>query len=170
MRGRPPSWNPFTQLDRETWVEVAQVDDKRRLSLPVAARRRLSWLNPDQGSALLADLGAAGYAELSPWEPFGAARVSEVSDLAARSGAADRRKLILGAMDRFLQVSLENGSRIHLAANLRAHLDPEGAGLVRVIVRENRLWLWSERGWQESRPNRLRAIDAAIAPAEAPAG
>jgi DNA-binding transcriptional regulator/RsmH inhibitor MraZ len=168
MRGRPPSWNPFAQLDAASWVEVAQVDDKGRLSLPAAARRRLAWIKSGESAALLADLGPAGYAELSLWAPHGVVRLTEITALADRAAPAERSQLILAAMDRFLQVSLEQGSRVHLPANLRAHLDPCGQGPIRVIVRDDRLWLWSERGWQESRGDRLRAIDSALQPTESP--
>lgn len=168
MRGRPPSWNPFSELHAAIWVEVARIDDKGRTSLPAAARKRISWIKQGESVSLLGDLGPGGYAELTPWATHGAAKLEVVGALAAQASPIARSQLVLAAMDRFLQLSLEQGCRVHLPANLRAHLDPAEKGLVRVIVRDDRLWLWSECGWQQSRADRLRAIDAVIKPAEAP--
>lgn len=168
MRGRPPSWNPFAQLHTASWVEAARIDDKGRVSLPAAARRRLGWIKQGESALLLADLGPGGYAELSLWVPHGAARLDDIAALAGRVSLAERSQLILAAMDRFLRVSLEQGCRVHLPANLRAHLDPEEKGAIRVIVRDDRLWLWSECGWQANRDERLRSINAILQPAEGP--
>jgi DNA-binding transcriptional regulator/RsmH inhibitor MraZ len=168
MRGRPPSWNPFAELHAASWVEAVRIDEKGRTSLPVAARRRISWIKQGESVPLLGDLGPGGYAELSPWATHGAAKLEEVGALAKQASSTVRSQLVLAAMDRFLQLSLEQGCRVHLPANLRAHLDPDAQGLVRVIVRDDRLWLWSECGWQQSRADRLRAIDAVLRPPEAP--
>ena len=159
-RGRPPLWNPFAGVADAPWVEVSSFDAKGRLSIPSAARRALSWLAG--APTLLAELHADGSAELMAQDPTGAARVKAIVVAAEAAPIGGRGELLLAAMDRFVQLAVEEGSRLAMPANLKAHLDPAATGRIWVVVRDARLWLWGHDSWTAARASRGQLLDDAL--------
>lgn len=157
-KGRPPSWNVFGSLDPGAWTEVIGITSKDRLSLPVAVRKRLPWLDAAIPDGLLAVLDPQGSAELIAWSDHGEKAVAQVANQWAVAASADRGELALAAMDRFMRVSVEPPGRIGLPANLAAHIFSAERGSVRVVVRDGRLWLSSEIEWQLGRAKRLALL------------
>lgn len=120
----------------------------------------MPWLSGTQ--ALLAELHAGGSAELMAIDVVGEERIKAIVAAADAAPAGGRGELLLAAMDRFLQLGVEEGSRVAIPVNLRAHLDPAGIGRVWIVVRDARLWLWSHDGWTAARTTRERLLDDAL--------
>ncbi len=159
--GRPPGWNPFASLDPGVWTEVVEFGSKGRFGIPAAARRRLTWLAGAAAQGLLATLEDGGVARLEPWSVAGDATVKAVA-AAIDAAPARRSEIALAATDRFMHVSVEENGRIVVPSNLVVHLDPHVTGRARVVVRDDRMWLWSQVGWEEARTARLSVLLAAI--------
>lgn len=157
-KGRPPNWNVFGSLDAGTWTEVIGITSKERLSLPVAIRKRLSWLEAAAVDGLLAILDPRGSAELIAWNDLGEKTVARVAKRWTAAAGEDRSQLALAAMDRYLRISVEPPGRVGLPSNLAAHVDPDQRVAVRVVVSNERLWLWSEAAWQASRADRIAIL------------
>ena len=153
--GRPPSWNPFAALDPGAWTEVVPVSSKDRLTLPTAVRRRLAWFEAAVGGGLVAILDPQGRAEMAPWSVRGEQALADVSQRMEAAPPEARGDIAIAAMDRYMRVAVEPPARLALAANLAAHLDPDGRGAIRVVVRSDRLWLSSEQQWQARRMDRI---------------
>lgn len=158
MRGRPAGWNPFSDCDTSAWVEVAGIDAKQRLQLPVAVRRRLGWLTGTK--ELLAELQDEGCAQLIAWEPDGRRRVDAVRQELARLPAHARGERTVAAMDRYLRVPCEQGARLALPVNLRRHLDPDQTGRFWLVTYSGALWIWGDDQWAARRPLRLKELQA----------
>ena len=160
--GRPTAWNPFSSFSSTAWTEVVQLASKERLSVPISIRRIVPWVDRIQPSGgMLAIMELNGVAELMPWTPHGESAVSSVKAAAARAEPAAIGNLILAAMDRYVRLTLDTDGRTVLPFNLLAHVDPSNTSRVRVLAEGGRLWLWSERQWEETRPDRLAYLKAA---------
>ena len=162
--GRPPSWNPFAELEPSAWTEVVQLGTKGRLSIPAAARRRVGWLSHAAEEGLLATLEVDGSASLEPWKGGGTGALGRVTALLEATGPGERGWLALAAKDRYMHVSLEDNGRLAIPANLVAHLDPGGSGLVRVVVYDGYLKLWSEECWRAGRADRSGILGIGASP------
>jgi DNA-binding transcriptional regulator/RsmH inhibitor MraZ len=157
MRGRPPGWNCFARLDGSAWLEAIDIDDKGRVTISVEARKRLDWINKTKG-ALIADIANDNCAELLAWSPHGEDRVQKIQTAIAGRSDQERSEIVLSAMDRFLQLSLDGAGRVSLPANLRRHIDTDEQRKLWVVTRENRLWLWNDETWRAGR--KLRSVMA----------
>lgn len=157
-RGRPPNWNAFSGLVPGAWTEVVEVSTKWRLTLPTAVRGRLGWLESVGDEGLLAVLDPQGRAELAPWAARGAQAVADVSHRLDAAPPEHRDEIAIAAMDRYMRMAVEPPARVTLHPNLAAHLNAGEGDSVRVIVRANRLWLWSELQWQARRMDRIALL------------
>jgi len=158
VQGRPPSWNPFSELDPGVWTETVQFGSKGRLIIPVAARRRLPWFAGAVAQGLLATLEPERFARLDPWSDYGERVMKQVGERLELAPAHRRSEIALAAMDRYMHVGLEDNGRLAAPANLISHIDPHAFGAARVVVRDGTLWLWAEERWQSERSGRLRAL------------
>lgn len=149
--GRPPSWNPFSELDPGAWTEVVALSSKDRVTLPAAVRGRLPWFEAAAAEGLLAMLEPQGRAELTGWSANGPRALDDVAQRIEAADQALRGELAVAAMDRYMRLAIERPGRVAVNPNLAAHLDPDGGGVVRVVVRSARLWLWSEAQWRARR-------------------
>ncbi|WP_076442881.1 hypothetical protein [Bosea sp. TND4EK4] len=70
----------------------------------------------------------------------------------------EKDQLALAAMDRFLRVSMEDVGRTVLPPTLASLLEAEASGCVRVVMRDGRLRLWSERRWEIERTRRIALL------------
>jgi len=161
--GRPPNWNPFSRLVPGAWTEVVEISTKWRLTLPTAVRGRLGWLQAVSDEGLLAVLDPQGRAELAPWAAHGVQAVADVSQRLEAAPREQRGEIAIAAMDRYMRIAVEPPARFALHPNLAAHLDAEEGDVVRVVVRADRLWLWSERQWQARRKDRIALLTQADA-------
>lgn len=159
--GRPPQWNPVAALGRDVWTDIVPVATKDRVVFPVVVRSRLKWLG-ETGTNLLAVLDADHSVELLPWDPNGAAVLNEVEN--AIDAATDDHKdlLTLAAMDRYVRLTVDEAGRSSLPGPLAVFLDAHIAGSVRLVMRNSRLWLWSERRWDEDRAKRIELLSQKV--------
>lgn len=155
--GRPPRWNPVAVLGRDVWTDVIALASKGRVVLPIAIRDRLPWLANTE-SGLLALLERGRHAELLPWVPRGEAALAELHRAIENAAEGEKDLLALAAMDRFLRLSMEDGGRTVLPPALVSLLEAEASGCVRVVMRDGRLWLWSERRWEAERTRRIALL------------
>lgn len=155
--GRPPSWNPFAQLNSEVWTDVLTLASKARVTFPPAVRQRLPWLR--RGATNLLAVSEAGRrAELLPWDLSGQGVIEQLRAVIEKADRSERDELTLAAMDRFSRLSLDAAGRTILPAPLASHLDTQIDQLVRVVVQGPRLWLWSERRWEAGRARRIASL------------
>lgn len=160
--GRPSSWNPVASLAQNVWTDVVPLASKGRIVVPVPVRSRLGWLASPPGG-ILAVVGADHSVELRPWEPFGVEAMEAVRFALAGADAARRGELAVAAMDRYMKLSSDGAGRATLPPPLVSLLDAETTACVRVVMRDSRLWFWSERRWQSDRPTRLSLLSPADA-------
>lgn len=156
-RGRPPNWNPFSSLGADVWTEVAEFGSKGRIGIALAARRRLPWFDEAVGNGLLATLEPDGYAQLEPWSSAGGELVAEIKEKISIAYHL-RGEIVLAAMDRYMFISVEGNGRLVAPGNLVAHIDPDNSGRARFVVRDSKLWIWSEKQWQSRRAERLSVL------------
>ena len=155
--GRPPSWNPVAALAPGVWTDVVQVTSKDRIGLPVRIRQSLAWLKAPERD-VLGVVEADGSVELLPWAQHGDAALDDVRRALKAAKPAIRDLVALAAMDRYVRLSLDAESRLVLPSPLIAHLGGEGTAMVRVVMRDGRLWLWSEPRWLSERADRIAAL------------
>lgn len=160
--GRPSSWNPVASLAQDVWTDVVPLASKARIVVPVQVRGRLAWLAAPAGG-ILAVVGPDHSVELQPWEPFGVEAMAAVRIALAKADASLRGALAVAAMDRYMKLSSDGAGRATLPPPLVSMLDAETTSLVRLVMRDSRLWLWSERRWQSDRPARLSLLSSADA-------
>ncbi|MDH7972519.1 hypothetical protein QH494_10025 [Sphingomonas sp. AR_OL41] len=122
---------------------------KDRVPLPVVVRNMLGLKGVVR---LVADLVEDGRASLTTEREFEAAR--DALSLAAEKNPA----VALAALDRFQVVPVTAEGRLVLSVALRAHLDALDHQVVRLVVENGRLSLWSERAWRSSRTGRMELI------------
>lgn len=151
------------------WTEVIALTSKSRLQLPASARMRLNWSLTDHPLVLLARIEPGGRAELMPWEPVGDSIMRGLDRLLAEEAEANRARLALIAMDRYVRLTLDTDGRMSLPANLAHHLDAIAYEAVRLVVDTGRLLLWSERAWQDDRSSRLESVGQKLRTLEAAA-
>ncbi|MDX8449627.1 hypothetical protein [Mesorhizobium captivum] len=79
------------------------------------------------------------------------------------SGTAEpnQGELAIAAMDRYLRLSIDGTGRAVIPAALVSHLEADDCELIRVVLRNGKLWLWSERFWQAQRRKRMQLLDEA---------
>ncbi len=152
--GRPPSWNPVALLAQDVWTDVVPLASKGRIVVPMPVRSRLGWL-ANSGGGVLAEVAPDHSVELRPWDPFGVEAMKAVRVTLAEADASRRGELAVASMDRYLKLSLDGAGRTTLPPPLVSQLDAEISSCVRLVLRDSRLWLWSERRWQSTRPARL---------------
>ncbi|WP_095203799.1 hypothetical protein [Mesorhizobium carmichaelinearum] len=155
--GRPPSWNPVASLGRAVWTDVLPLASKGRVVLPVFVRAQFDWLSVT-GSTLLAVVEAGARAEILPWVPHGERAITDLQSMIDMAEERDKDELALAAMDRFFRMSIDAAGRTILPSPLASYLDAETAGCVRVVMRNSRLWFWSERTWQAERAKRVALL------------
>lgn len=155
--GRPSNWNPVASLGRVVWTDVLPLASKGRIVLPVPVRARFDWL-AKSGHGLLAVIELGRRAELLPWEPRGETAIAEVKQAIDVADEQDKDELALAAMDRFVRLSVDAAGRTVLPGPLASHLDAEASTCVRVVMRDARLWLWSERRWKAERASRIALL------------
>lgn len=155
--GRPPTWNPISELRQGIWTDVVPLASKARLTFPAAVRQRLPWLTRT-GGGLLVTAEAGRRAEIQPWEKAGTEKLAEVRDMIDAAEESEKDEIALAAMDRYLRLSLDEAGRTILPACLASHLDAEFDRKVRIVVQSGRLWLWSERRWDAGRSRRIAVL------------
>ena len=158
--GRPSSWNPVASLAQDVWTDVVPLASKGRIVVPVPVRSKLTWLAAPAGG-ILAEARADHSVELRPWEPFGMQAVEAIRVALAEADADRRGEVAVAAMDRFMKLSSDGAGRATLPPPLVSLLDAETTSCVRLVMRDSRLWLWSERRWQSDRPTRLSLFSCA---------
>jgi DNA-binding transcriptional regulator/RsmH inhibitor MraZ len=125
-------------------------------------RSRFPWLSEVAGG-LLAVLETDGSAEIFPWQPHGEAELKRIRELLAAADVSARGALALAAMDKYVKLTLDPDGRTVLPSNLAFHLDAVGFGAVRIVAADERLWVWSERRWQDRRGERVASLDRLLA-------
>jgi DNA-binding transcriptional regulator/RsmH inhibitor MraZ len=65
-------------------------------------------------------------------------------------------------MDRYIRLSLDGDGRTVLPTTLLTQLDAADGGVVRLVVRNDRLWVWSEVRWRALQQTRVEALLAAM--------
>jgi len=149
--GRPPAWNPFRAHDLRAWTEPVILATKDRVSLPVAVRNLVDVQCPGR---LIADMSKPGVAHLVTEAEF-----AETHDTLA-AAARENASVALAALDRFQAVPVTAEYRLVLSVALRSHLDAIQVPIVRLVVEDKRLVLWSEAAWQSGRADRLSLINS----------
>lgn len=145
------------------------LSSKDRMSIPLAPRRRLAWLG--NGSLrVLAVLEANGSAEIMPWEGIGTDRIAHLERALNRLAEPDRSEVALAAMDRYLQLHLDEAGRTVLPTTLLSHLDAVGTSTVRLVVSNGRLWLWSEQRWRLAQLDRYLLLARSLEETNRPLG
>jgi DNA-binding transcriptional regulator/RsmH inhibitor MraZ len=155
--GRPPSWNPVATIEPAVWTDVISLASKTRVIFPISIRSRMTWLT-NSGGSVLAIVGPEKFAELFPWNPNGIAAMAYVERLLQAAAESERGELAIAAMDRYARLTMDGTSRAVLPAPLVAHLDAAESDILRVVMRDGRLWLWSERYWQAQRGQRVASL------------
>lgn len=164
-RGRPPLWNPFSDMAPDVWTEAVHLTSKDRLTLPVSIRKRLPWLSNTNGDGLLAVLEPRGSVELVNWTDHGDGLVAGHRERLNHVPEAAKADVALALMDAFMRLSFEPPGRLAMPANLTSFLDADEEQRVRVVAAQERVWLWSERTWQARRIERLETL-ASCSPTE----
>jgi DNA-binding transcriptional regulator/RsmH inhibitor MraZ len=157
--GRPSSWNPVAAIERAVWTDVVALASKGRLNFPINIRSQLTWLATAEGG-VLAVVGPEKFAELLPWEPNGISAMATLERVLRAADQSERSALALAAMDRYLRLTTDSTGRAVLPGSLIAHLDAAETNTVRVVMRDERLWLWSEKYWQLQRGQRVALLAA----------
>lgn len=165
--GRPPQWNPVAALGRDVWTDVVPVATKDRIVFPAMIRSRLKWLG-ETSASLLAVIEPDHCAELLPWTPHGEAMLAEVRSAIETAEDADKDQLTLAAMDRYLRLSVDQAGRSTLPGPLASFLGAHVVGAVRLVMRDHRLWLWSERRWDTDRAERIQFLAGKVSSSSPP--
>ncbi|TFV43384.1 hypothetical protein [Bradyrhizobium niftali] len=131
------------------------------MSIPLMARRRLEWLSAGT-TELLAILEADGSAEVVSWRGEGADRIAQIEAVLQGLTEPDRSEVALAAMDRYIRLRLDGTGRMVLPTTLLSHLEAVDPPALRLVVRDSRLWFWSERQWRAGQLGRYLQIAKAI--------
>lgn len=126
---------------------------------PMTVRSSLSWFGASSG--ILATLGTDPLAELLAWEPDGALQMERLKRMLSGTAEPNQGELAIAAMDRYLRLSIDGTGRAVIPAALVSHLEADDCELIRVVLRNGKLWLWSERFWQAQRRKRMQLLDEA---------
>jgi DNA-binding transcriptional regulator/RsmH inhibitor MraZ len=159
--GREPDWNPVSRVHPSVWTEVVALSSKDRMSIPLMARRRLDWLSAET-TELLAVLEANGSAEVVPWTGEGAERIAQIEAVLGALAEPERSEVALAAMDRYIRLRLDGTWRTVLPTTLLSHLEAMDPSVLRLVVRDGKLWFWSERRWRASQLERYLQMAKAI--------
>ncbi|MBS1181950.1 MAG: hypothetical protein H6Q99_1830 [Proteobacteria bacterium] len=165
--GRPPQWNPIGALGRNVWTDVVPVATKDRIVFPAMIRSHLRWLG-ETSASLLATIEPDHCAELLPWMPHGETMLAEVRSAIETAEETDKDQLTLAAMDRYLRLSVDQAGRSSLPGPLASFLDAHIVGSVRLVMRDDRLWLWSERRWDKDRTKRVQFLAGKLSSSSPP--
>ncbi|MGZ3369215.1 MAG: hypothetical protein ACXU8X_09865 [Caulobacteraceae bacterium] len=103
-----------------------------------------------------------GSVELIPWSGTGDQQVRAALQMLAMTSEPERSQLVLAAMERFARLTLDADGRSVLPTVLLAHLDALVEPVIRIVVRDNRLWLWRETEWRRGQAQRSEALLKAI--------
>ncbi|HXH42386.1 MAG TPA: hypothetical protein VNK51_00915 [Bradyrhizobium sp.] len=117
------------------------------MSIPLMARRRLEWLSVGT-TDLLAVLEADGSAEIMSWRVEGVERIAQVEAVLSELSEPERSEVALAAMDRYIRLRLDGTGRMVLPMTLLSHVEAIEPASLRLVVRQGRLWFWSERHWR----------------------
>jgi DNA-binding transcriptional regulator/RsmH inhibitor MraZ len=120
---------------------------KDRVPLPVVVRNLLGLKGAGR---LVADLVEDGRALLLKEDGFRGTQ-NALSEAAGGNSA-----IALAALDRFQMVPVTAEGRLVLSVALRAHLDALTNPVIRLVVSDGRLTLWSERQWRLGRADRMK--------------
>lgn len=159
--GRPHTWNIAESFSGNAWTGVVGLTSKDRLQLPTSVRRRLTWLARAEDQQVLSEIQGDAV-ELQPWNEAGIELVQRLEGVVASLSAEALQKLVIATMDRYSRLSVGSDGRLVLPAHLAHHLTASDAAAVRIVVRGNRLWLWSEAGWSKGRQSRYHDLDALL--------
>ena len=151
--GRPPAWNPFRATSLCAWTEPVLLATKDRASLPVAVRNLLKLQCPGR---LVADMESEGRATLISEDEF-----ATIHDVLANT-AENNAQVAIAALDRFQTVPVTAEGRLVLSLALRVHLNAVHESIVRLVVEDGRLTLWSEESWRLERRNRMAQTRAVL--------
>ncbi|MER8475500.1 hypothetical protein [Mesorhizobium sp. M1163] len=162
--GRPIFWNPVASLNPDTWTDVVALTSKDRVGFPVVVRNRLEWLSDDKG--FLGIVEVERFVELRAWEPHGVDTIERLKKTLDKTAEPRRGQLAIAAMDRFVRLTVDGTGRAVLPPPLVAHLEASQAQSVRIVMRNGRLWLWSEQYWQAQRAARLALLSEPVHDAE----
>jgi DNA-binding transcriptional regulator/RsmH inhibitor MraZ len=155
--GRPSSWNPLAAIERAVWTDVVPLGSKSRVIFPANVRNEVTWL-ANSGDGVLAVVEPEKFVELLPWEPNGVTAMASVKRLLQDAEESERGELALAAMDRYVRLTMDGTGRAVLPGSLVAHLDAAETEIVRMVMRDGRLWLWSEKYWQAQRGQRIALL------------
>tara|TARA_R110000868_G_scaffold35458_6_gene127104 strand:+ start:369 stop:815 length:447 start_codon:yes stop_codon:yes gene_type:complete len=137
---------------------VVTLASKTRLQLPVAVRQRIPWFARNI-SGLFAVLESDGSAEVWPWQPNGEDKMRQLALMLGPLSETEQATLAIAAMDKFIRLTCSEDGRTVLPSNLLFHLDAVDAEAVRIVVANQRLWMWSEARWQSLREQRVMSLD-----------
>ncbi|MER8953416.1 hypothetical protein NKH98_11890 [Mesorhizobium sp. M0833] len=129
---------------------------------PVVIRSSLPWLESPAG--ILATLGSDPTVELCAWEPAGSASMQRLHQALVEASEPERGEMAIAAMDRYLRLNIDGTGRAVIPSTLLSHLEVGEAAALRIVMRNGRLWLWSERYWQSQRSERIKLLDDAGLP------
>lgn len=160
--GRPTSWNPVATFAKGVWTDVVTLASKDRVVLPVNVRSQLKWFNAPSPS-VLAVVEPENVVELCGWDAAGREAMDAIQQMLSKASEAERGELAVAAMDRYLRLSFDAAGRAVLPTCLVAHLEAGKTGMIRVVLHDQRLWLWSERKWCDKRSARISALQAKTA-------
>lgn len=131
------------------WTEPVLLATKDRVPLPVSVRKMIKIACPGR---LVADMATDGSAALLTEAEFAPMRERMMSQIGEQPKAA------LAALDRYQAVPVTAECRLVLSTALRSHLEALDSAIIRLVVEDGRLTLWSEKAWKCGRPARLAMI------------
>ena len=147
------------------WTDVVALASKDRVILPVNVRSQLRWLSAASSDALVV-VEPENVVELCSWDSAGREAMDAVQQMLGEASEAERGELAVAAMDRYLRLNFDAAGRAVLPTCLVAHLEADKTRTIRVVLHNQRLWLWSERKWCEQRSTRISALRAKAASAQ----
>ena len=156
--GRPHTWNIAESFSGDTWTGIVELTSKDRLQLPSSARKRVAWLKGGANQQALVEIQGDAV-ELRPWSEAGAELVARLEEIAQSLSAERLQELVIAAMDRYARLSVGADGRMVLPAHLAHHLDATAGEVVRIVVSDGRIWLWSEASWRKDRQSRYLNLD-----------
>ena len=123
-----------------------RLTSKDRVPLPVAVRNMLKMKVPGR---LVGDLAQEGLVAVR-----GEAWLERVGGALSKAAETDADAAI-AIMDRFQLMPVSPDGRLGLSPAVQAHVGAKDGGVVRLVVSDGDLTLWSERRWQAERGGRM---------------
>lgn len=100
--------------------------------------------------------------EFVPWLHRGDQLMARLEDAAKAMPIEQAQELAIAAMGRYARLSIGADGRVVLPGHLCHYLSPSGEAVIRIVVQQDRMTLWSETRWQEGQTARNAFIDGLL--------